>query len=47
MLEAGDHRIISQDAMGRVHFNPAFENADFLSGALAAIISKIIQTTNG
>lgn len=37
MLEAGDHRIISQDAMGRVHFNPAFENADFLSGALAAI----------
>ncbi|MCZ4294680.1 hypothetical protein [Vibrio sinaloensis] len=37
MLEAGDNRIINQDAMGCVHFNPAFENADYLSSALSAL----------
>jgi len=37
MLNAGDQRIINQDAMGQVHFNPTFENADFLSAALTSI----------
>jgi hypothetical protein len=37
MLNAGDQRIINQDAIGQVHFNPTFENADFLSAALTSI----------
>lgn len=39
MLKAGDQRIINQDATGAIHFNPAFENADFLSAALNSIDS--------
>ncbi|KHT50547.1 hypothetical protein [Vibrio sinaloensis] len=40
MLKAGDQRIVNQDATGAVHFNPAFENAEFLAAALNGIDSS-------
>ncbi|WP_391091673.1 hypothetical protein [Vibrio sp. NH-UV-68] len=46
MLEAKDQRIINCDSKGQIHFNPSFENAEFLKRALQKVKADYTQSDN-